>query len=234
MREIRTHSPGCPMPGFKLSVEQMQVAPLTIKVAFELQMQKFNDGSYDDFVRLIDKAIDYSTKKMAEAKNIVVGMDEDQLTNLLLSPLIAMSFDASHSKNVGGNCDVVINGHNDYLWLGEAKIFSAYGKILGGYRQLTSRYSTGLPGQDRGSMIIYMTEHGDAKTRMREWASYLATSKIDVSLELDVTKPLEFGSKQPHVGSGLPVHVRHIPVVLYHAPTDTQKPPKRTRSRPRV
>ncbi|MBD8737773.1 hypothetical protein [Sphingomonas sp. CFBP 13706] len=212
------------------SVAQIEDAPPSIRIALTLQMQKFHKKPYSEFVDLIHEAVYFSISRMSAAKNITAGMDEDQLTNLLLTPLATMAFDASHSKNVGGNCDIVVNGHSEYIWLAEAKKFSSYSKLLGGYRQLVNRYSTGLQNQDHGSLLIYMVSHGNAKKRMLEWEAYLTDVEAGISTKREVTRPLEFDSTQEHAGSGLPIYVRHTPVILYHVPTDTQKAPPRKKS----
>lgn len=213
----------------EFSLSNLEDGPQSIQMAIELQMQRFYKRPYSDFVSLIDRALDYSVGLMAAAKNITPGMDEDQLTHDLILPLVSMAFDATHSENVGGNCDIVVKGHSGYMWLGEAKIFSSYGKLLGGYRQLTARYGTGLANQDHGAVIVYMVTHGNAKGRMTEWEEYLKTSEPNVQTGRQDGKPLEFSSTQDHPGSGLPIYVRHIPVVLYHVPTDVQRPPPRKR-----
>lgn len=213
----------------EFSLAYLENGPETLQIAVELQMQKFYKRPYGDFVGLIRKALDFSITLMAAAKNITPGMDEDQLTHDLLLPLIGMAFDATHSTNVGGNCDIVVAGHSSYLWLGEAKVFSSYGKLLGGYRQLAGRYSTGLANQDHGAVIVYMVTHGNAKERMREWEDYLKFAEIGVKTIRTKERPLEFSSVQDHQGTGLPMYVQHFPVVLFHAPTDIKKPPARIR-----
>jgi hypothetical protein len=215
--------------GREFSLANLENGPESLQISLELQMQKFYKRSYLDFVDLIHKALNFSISLMAAAKNITLGMDEDQLTHDLLLPLIGMAFDVTHSTNVGGNCDIVVTGHSSYLWLGEAKVFSSYGKLLGGYRQLADRYSTGLPNQDHGAVIVYMVTHGNAKNRMQEWEEYLKVSETGVKTTRTKERPLEFSSVQDHQGTGLPIYVQHVPVVLFHVPTDVKKPPTRIR-----
>jgi len=208
------------------SLADIKRAGTTVRIACELQELKFRDAPYAEFVALISKAISYSVSSIVSQKNVLQNLNEDQLTAFVISPLKAMMFDIAHERNIGGKCDISIVGYSEYLWLAEAKIFSSYGKLLGGYRQLLRRYATGLPNQDRGAMLIYMYRSGKAKDRMAKWAKYLLQSEQDVTVAWESSR-IEFTSSQDHSGSGLPFIANHIPVILYHVPTDTIKPPKR-------
>ncbi len=81
--------------------------------------------SYAEFVELIEDALNSSIGDLVKEKNIInpageikTRMDEDQITLMLCKPLKGMGFDISHSKNVGGNCDILIEGGSDMLWIG--------------------------------------------------------------------------------------------------------------------
>lgn len=195
-------------------------------VAYQL-FKKFNQP-YSTFVEIVNRALDYSSTMMSIDKNILSGMNEDQLTTLLLAPLKTIAIDACHDSNVGGHCDISINGGRGMLWLGEAKIFSAYGTILGGYQQLVARYSTGLPNQNNGGLVIYMKGQ-NAKNMIGQWKEYLTQTEPTTEIKVDAERPLEFWSECEHSGSGLSIYVRHFPVVLYHNPVDQLAKPKRIR-----
>ncbi|MDW9593793.1 hypothetical protein GOA63_16430 [Sinorhizobium meliloti] len=204
------------------------------KIIRELQLLSFETTPYEQFVTLVEKAINFSVTKMVSSKNIVAGkgghrrMDEDQLTLLLSAPLLGMGFDISHSTNVGGNCDIHIQGPDDYLWLGEAKIFSDYGKLMGGFQQLCDRYSTGLECQSRGAMIIYMFG-AKVQSMMKSWCDYLKDARHDLKTEPVDGQPLQFRTTELHRATEQPIVVCHMPVPLLHEPTDSAPPPPRTR-----
>ena len=197
------------------------------KICLELSVLHLQNDPYRAFVGLVARGLDFSIQCMARDKNVLQGLSEDQLTVVLLGPLKGMTFDASHDTNTGGHCDVVIDGPDEMLWLGEAKKYTSYTKLLGGFRQLMDRYATGTPQQSDGGMIIYSFE-ASTNEIMAQWRSYLEEAET-IQITDVPTRPLEFISTRAHVGTGQPITVRHTPVVLFHRPTDTEKPPKRTR-----
>lgn len=153
-------------------------------------------------------------------------MDEDQLTLTLSGPLKGMGFDISHSKNVGGNCDVVIEGDSEIMWIGEAKIYSDYGKLMGGFQQLCDRYSTGMPNQNRGGMLIYFFD-GEISNVMKNWRKYLDEARDKLAANDVEGKPLQFRTSEPHGATEIKMNVLHMSVPLMHEPTDVHAPPKR-------
>lgn len=203
------------------------------QIVRRLQILSIYTAKYDEFCDAIEDAFDFAMKKAVEHKNIINPngtnkgrMDEDQITAFLAMVLVGMCFDVTHSRNVGGNCDITVAGPHEMLWLGEAKIHSSYGKTLGGYQQLCDRYSTGLLNQHRGGLLIYSFVE-NAKNMMEEWRKYLADSRSLASTETCQKFPSHFLSTEPHAGTSLDIEVRHIAVPLYHEPTDTEPKPKR-------
>lgn len=204
------------------------------KIIRELQYLSYMPTPYEDFVTLLEKAINFSITTLTAAKNIIAGkggdnrMDEDQLTFALSLPLKGMGFDITHSTNIGGNCDIVVVGPDDFLWLGEAKIFTSYGKLVGGFQQLSNRYATGLEHQSRGAMIIYMFGQKISDV-MSNWNDYLKDAFSDLEVEAVPNQSLQFRTKQPHPSTGQTMIVCHMPVPLLHQPTDPLPPPPRKR-----
>ncbi|WP_099185739.1 hypothetical protein [Sphingobium fuliginis] len=188
---------------------------------------------YDDFSDLIETALNYSIGEMVKAKNIINPaaknkdqMDEDQLTLTLSSPLKGMGFDISHSKNVGGNCDISVEGDSEMLWLGEAKIYSDYGKLMGGFQQLCDRYAPGMPNQTRGALLIYFFD-GQVANVMQNWRKYVDEAREKLAANDVADNPLQFRTSEPHGATELMLNVLHMPVPLMHEPTDVAAPPKR-------
>lgn len=188
---------------------------------------------YDEFADVIETALNYSVGEMVKDKNIInpagkhkSRMDEDQMTLVLSKPLKGMGFDISHSKNVGGNCDISIEGAFEMLWLGEAKIYSSYSKIIGGFQQLCDRYSTGMPNQNRGALLIYFFE-GKVKSIMEEWRKFISDARKDLSASDINGNPIQFRTNEPHGATEISLNIIHIPVPLMHEPTDALPPPRR-------
>jgi len=134
-----------------------------------------------------------------------------------VTALKAMGFQASHDTQYGGHCDVVIEGKCDFLWIAEAKIHSSYDWLLSGFEQLDQRYSTGLPGQDAGEIIIYC--FGARLDRvMSEWETRLVGARPDVSIDRSVTEPLLRRSTHTHKATGGKFRIRHKGITLYFNP----------------
>ena len=195
--------------------------------AIKLQELKFVNAPYADFVNVVYRLIDYSINEMVREKNILKGLNEDQLTTFFLKPLKNASLNATHETNNGGHCDIVVNGWGSMQWLGEAKIYSDYTKLWGGFEQLRNRYSTGIQDQTSGGLVIYYNGT-DAVSMLSNWKDYLL-EHLEITVDSDDKRPLEFESHIKHVGSGLSIQTRHMAVVLRHEPTDIQKPPPRTK-----
>jgi hypothetical protein len=195
------------------------------KISLEILTLQFHQDKYPLFVALIEKAIGWCAKEMAKNKNITGNLDEDSISTIIGGYLKSMGFFVYHDANQGGHCDLSIEYDDDLLWLAEAKKFTSYGKLYGGFQQLVDRYSSGLKGQDRGGFLIYILDR-DAKSILIEWIKYLSDNFSGIKCDVDHDE-LSAYSTHAHSGSGREIGVRHLPFVLLHAPTDTQKPPKR-------
>lgn len=204
------------------------------QISRELELLSNETDRYQKFVALIERAINFSVTKMVSSKNIIAGkggnnrMDEDQLTLLLSSPLLGMGFDITHSTNVNGNCDIHVVGPEDFLWLGEAKVFSSYAKLMGGFQQLSDRYATGLSHHSRGGMIIYAFGE-KVLSMMSDWGAYLLEVRDGLKMEAVKDQPLQFRTTELHRATEQPIVVCHMPVPLLHQPTDSLPAPQRTR-----
>lgn len=211
---------------------QMEFAAKTTPDKIRLKLMR-GVTRYDEFSDLIETALNYSIGEMVKAKNIINPaaqnkdqMDEDQLTLTLSGPLKGMGFDISHSKNVGGNCDVSIEGDCEMLWLGEAKIYSDYGKLMGGFQQLCDRYAPGMPNQTRGALLIYFFD-GKVSNVMQNWRKYVDEARDNLAANDVADNPLQFRTNEPHGATEIILNVLHMPVPLMHEPTDVAAPPKR-------
>lgn len=211
---------------------QMEFAAKTTPEKIRLKLMR-GVTRYDEFAELIEAAMNYSIGEMVKDKNIInpagklkSRMDEDQCTLIISKPLKGMGFDISHSKNVGGNCDISVEGNSEMLWLGEAKIYSDYGKLMGGFQQLCDRYASGMPNQTRGALVIYFFD-GQVGNVMKNWREYVEGAREKLAAN-DVTEnPLQFQTSEPHRATGITLNVLHMPVPMMHEPTDVVAPPKR-------
>jgi len=170
-------------------------------------------------LRHVEAAIDWIAQEHAKTPQHRHKRDEDELTTDLITDLKAMGFDASHDKDYGGHADIVIEARENFLWLAEAKIHRDYAWLLKGFQQLDTRYSTGLPGQDTGSLIIYCKRRR-VDLVMDRWCEELARARPDVSITVCAENPLIRRSSHRHERTGLLFRVRHVPISIYFKPDD--------------
>lgn len=182
-------------------------------------------SDHSERVHLVHRAIDWVSQEMGKTPKERQSTSEDSLTNEVVLALTAMNFEASHDTSVGGHCDIVIKGPDNFLWLGEAKIATSYQWILDGFQQLDTRYATGIAGQDAGGLIIY-TFQGNTKDMMDRWKTELEGARSDVSTECCPLSPLAFRSTHVHNRSGLEFRVRHMPVSLFWNPAKKRLSPR--------
>lgn len=168
---------------------------------------------------IIEDAIDAIALEFGETPQHRCDRDEDGLTIDVVTSLKHMGFQATHDEDIGGHCDIVVRGKDSFLWLAEAKIHSAYGWLAKGYQQITTRYSTGMPGQDAGALVIYC-KAANVKSIMDKWREHFAGCFTDAVIADCEKSPLSFVSTCVHPRSGLQFRIRHIPISVWHDPED--------------
>ncbi|NWJ26117.1 hypothetical protein [Rhizobium sp. RM] len=176
--------------------------------------------THEGKVKAVQKAIDYVCNQLETDKSKKQDRDEDDLTLEICSMLRAAGFRAAHDEHMNGHCDVVIRGKDGFLWLAEAKKNGAYSWLDKGFQQLTTRYSTGVPGQDHGEVLLYCFAK-NSKNLIDKWREELVARNPEVSTQASSCgSPLIFGSTHKHEASGLDFYVRHKAVTLYWDPKD--------------
>ncbi|MEP3027239.1 MAG: hypothetical protein ABJO67_09635 [Pseudoruegeria sp.] len=176
--------------------------------------------NHDARIRAVRKGVDFACNELEQAKHKMQGKGEDDITLDICRMLKMAGFQAAHDKDVGGHCDVSIEGKNSFLWLAEAKEHSSYGWLDKGFQQLATRYSTGVMGQNQGDILVYCY-NTDANLMLKKWRNELVSRNGDVKTEdPDAETPLQFCSKHKHASSGLDFVVRHKAITLHWKPKD--------------
>jgi hypothetical protein len=176
-------------------------------------------SSHEERLEAVNQAIDWIVLEHSKTRQHRQGRSEDGLSIDVVTELKAIGFAASHDTQYGGHCDIVIEARDGFLWIGEAKIHKDYDWLLKGFQQLDTRYSTGLPGQDAGGIIIYY--FGQNLTNvMATWQDRLVEARPDVQVTVCPINPLVRNSIHTHKNSGLPFRIRHTPISLYFKPED--------------
>ncbi len=179
------------------------------------QKEPETNNSLETFYKDLDQII-YQIQENPELRQ---GEKEDRLTIEILGQMKILGYQAEHEAKVGGHADIIVR-KDTWLWLGEAKIFKGNSYLWEGFRQLTTRYSTGDINQDNGGLLIYIFKE-DAKSIMQKWQNYLTDKNLtEYSCKSCKDKDLSFISSHKHDSSGRKFHVKHIPVILHHSPQD--------------
>lgn len=186
----------------------------SLEPAIKYQLAGTNEAKYT----AIRSALDDAINQIQLNRHLKQGLSEDQLTIEICQMLVALGFDARHDEQIGGHCDIVVKGKNQFLWIAEAKKHSDYNWLSKGFLQLSTRYSTGVAGQDQGEIIIYCFTR-DAKNVLEKWHQKLQNDHPCVAIFNPSTEnPLEFWSQHHHESTGLPFKVRHKIVALHFDP----------------
>lgn len=168
----------------------------------------------------VQKAVDFACNQLEQYKHRKQNLGEDAITLEICSMLNMLGFQAAHDTDVGGHCDIVIKGIDLFLWLAEAKEHSNYSWLDKGFKQLSTRYSTGVLGQDHGEILIYCYT-ANAKQMIETWRAELENRNSDVATEnSSCGNPLVFDSTHKHASSGLNFYIRHKALALHWSPKD--------------
>lgn len=185
-----------------------------------LLLWKFNRPTYGRWTELVEQALVYEMQQISQRAHNFQDAGEDAITATLVIALRSLGLNAD-SAVVNGNTDVSIRYTDDYIWLGEAKIFTGVSVIWGGYLQLTKRYSVALPSQDRGGMLLYCFKDS-ASALLSEWRAALA-AQVPHSNVRDGDMPLMFRSEDVSPSSGITLNLAHLAFPLLYKPEDDAK-----------
>lgn len=185
------------------------------RIQFEMALAT----SHEERRKLVEDAIDWIAQEMTKTYQLRQGRSEDEISIDFVSLLKSMGFQAAHDTQFGGHCDVIVEARDEFLWIAEAKLHSSYPWLAQGMAQLSTRYSTGLEGQDSGEILIY-TYSPRLDSIMEKWRCKLKEAISSIVVEdLDKDK-LTFRSSHLHNRTGRPFRVRHKGITLHFDPAD--------------
>ena len=184
----------------------------------DIQLRLSAATTQKEFLEQIERAVDWSISRLVQGRKHHQDMSEDQRTVAIVDMLGAMGIQAKHDAEIGGHTDISIELRDGFLWLAEAKNWTGCSWIFKGYRQLMTRYSTGMPNQDQGAIIIYFEQEG-ASTLMSKWKKSLG-DRVTFTAETSDISEVAFRTTHNHRGVGRSYHVKHLGVPLYWNPED--------------
>ena len=186
-----------------------------------LLVRRMLADTHDEFIDVLYKDLDQLIRIVQERKQLYCDASEDAITMFLVDLLKQRGYQVEHDIKLGGHVDIAIRGRNpDFLWLGEAKRDLGPGWLEEGMQQLCTRYSDGTQGRHHGGIIVYV-QGKFAAAIFGRWRERLAKSTDFDEIKLaDCPRnpSAAFVSTHNHETSGLPYHVRHMCVALYHKP----------------
>lgn len=177
-------------------------------------------SSYDDFVEQLYDDMADAIISLQQDRHLYQKKEfgEDSISMALLTHLKALNYEAEHDPQHGGHCDLLVKSSViKSEWIGEAKLWKGEKYIEGGLDQLLTRYSTGVPSENKGAILVYVKQE-NTKSKLDRWSEHLKTvsSQKNIDLDSDV-HPLRFDTTHQHPGSGLDYFVKHFFVMLNHA-----------------
>lgn len=210
---------------FTLNLTLSQIGKLCPQLEQFIERQFVS--SYEEFVTVLYKDIDFAVSMMQENPELRQNDGEDRLTIDIKNILVSFGYNATHDEKHIGHTDLLVR-KPPFVWIGESKIHSSYEYLWQGFLQLTTRYSVATDEQKEGGVIIYIFNK-NAQNVMSSWQEHLTNQLLpDFHAEKCKNRELAFFSQHTHDKSGLPFKVRHMPVLLYFNPEDrsgrTRKP----------
>ena len=185
---------------------------------FEIQLRIQAAETHKEILKQLERALSLAIGQLVRNRKYKQNLSEDQRTVEIVSLLQMAGFPARHDVKIGGHTDISIEMKDDFLWIGEAKNWTGQSWIFKGFRQLMTRYATGLPGQNNGAIIIYFDQE-NASALLLKWEKALSRLS-ELTGKIEKVSALQFNSAHPHKGTGDTFYVKHHGVPLYWKPED--------------
>jgi hypothetical protein len=207
--------------GKDVSLEELGALVANSEFAFDMLRHEFSQ-SYDDFIEALYDNIDKVIGKLEENPQFYEKVGEDKITHEIANMLSMAGYDACQGETSGGNVDLTVKGYKSaWSWVGEAKIYKTIDDLREGFLQLSTRYRNASPVHAKAGILAY-TKRADAAACLKAWLEEICQMGLaDFSVgECTRRGALAFYTTHKHEASGLPIHVRHSAVCLYHLPKD--------------
>lgn len=186
--------------------------------AHEIQLRMQSAESHDEILKQLERALAMAIENIVKNRKYKQKQSEDALTTDLISMLNMNGIPARHDVKIGGHTDISVEMRDGFLWIAEAKHWTGKSWVFKGFRQLMTRYATGLPGQDQGAMLIYFEQEKPSALLMK-WRNALS-GLTELTDHIEDVSELQFNSVHPHRGTGRTFYVKHHAIPLYWNPED--------------
>ncbi len=175
---------------------------------------------YEAYIEQFYIDLEYQISELELQCNQLHDKGEDLITTFIVGGLRSSGYPVTHDGNSNGHVDINLNDP-PFTWFGECKLQKGNENTLGGFQQLTSRYSRGNDNGYRGGIIIYhQNTQKKALTSISEWREFLSgdPEKIGIQCEDIPHRKLYFDTSHQHEDSGYPYQIRHFWIKLTYTP----------------
>ena len=173
---------------------------------------------YNSFVDYVEDELSTCIQQLESNPEHHCNKGEDEVTISLRDMLVMKGVDAEHDVQHGGHVDLFIK-QASWKYHAEAKIYKGNVNSYEGWLQLTTRYASGNP-CNKGCILLYLQEHAGTLDVMKGWKVHVEDKVDDISVNFCGKNPLALVSTHTLLRTGLPYHIRHLPVSLYFKPLD--------------
>lgn len=207
----------------KLSINQVRSLGLSsfghLGIVFDDFLERYAVKTYEEFIARLYRDLDAIFVDIQANRELRYKDSEDRTTIEIVSQLSRMGYTASHDRKNGGHVDITAQ-LKKFVWWGEAKKHTSYNHLLEGFKQLSTRYTTGGVGRSNGGLLIYV-RNKNTKLVMAKWRQHLSEEKLSDYSSVECSQlPPSFFSEHTHEVSGEKFRVRHMPIMLYFDPQD--------------
>ncbi|WP_166167074.1 hypothetical protein [Acinetobacter sp. SA01] len=175
---------------------------------------------YEAYINQFYIDFEYQISELELQCNQLHDKGEDLITAFIVTGLRSSGYPVTHDGNSNGHVDINLNDP-PFTWFGECKLQKGNENTLGGFQQLTTRYSRGNDFGYHGGVIIYhQNTTKKALTSLTEWKSFLTADPEQIGIQCnDIPhRKLYFDSSHEHEDSGYPYLIRHFWIKLTYTP----------------
>jgi hypothetical protein len=186
--------------------------------AYEVQLRMQSARTHEQILLQLERALDLAIGLLVQNRKYKQGFEEDALNINIVEMLSMNGIPARHDVKIGGHTDISVEMRDGFMWIAEAKHWRGQTWVFKGFRQLLTRYATGMPGQDTGAVIVYFEQETPAAL-MSKWKDALKRRTV-LTGDIEDVNELRFNSAHPHRGTGRTYCVKHYGVPLFFKPED--------------
>lgn len=217
---------------FELDLNDLEWLSKSPRHITTLHRIKVSEGrcTYVEFLNQLYSDLAKTFNSLCESAHKRLKDDEDRITTDILSQMRILGWSAYHEANNNGKVDITIDS-GFYKWIGEAKIDHDVGNLLKGFKQLFTRYTTGIDYesvQERNEnatecgIFFYVKKsanYADLKLRWQKAIKDFCREK-GYSVKFEEENQIYTYSLHQHPKSGLDFKIKYMPLLLHFDPKD--------------